>query len=72
MIFFTNPVYVFHLTRTDRYIEWDSMFLKSEFFKDVSILIYIVFLSRLKLDRRLQCAEHELQKAVLLGSLCYR
>lgn len=51
MIFFTNPD-VFHLMHTDRYIEWDSVFLKSEFFKDVSMLICMAFLSRLKLDRQ--------------------
>lgn len=42
MIFFTNPD-VFHLMHTDRYIEWDSIFLKSEFFKEVSILMFVFF-----------------------------
>jgi len=46
---------------TDRYIEGDSVFLKSEFVKYVSILTYGVFLSRLRLDRRIPLAEHELQ-----------
>lgn len=71
MIVFINPD-ILHQMHTDRYIEWGSMFLTSEFFMVVSILACVIFISRLKLDSLIQLAEHRLQKAVLLGSLCHR
>lgn len=49
MIVFLNPD-VFHQMHTDRHIKWGSMFLTSEFFMVVSILVYVFFISRLKLD----------------------
>lgn len=69
MIFFTNPN-VFHLMHTDRYIEQDSVFLKSEFFKDVSMLIYVAFLSRLKLDRQSNLQNMSCKRQCLLRAVC--
>lgn len=71
MIVFINPD-ILHQMHADRYTEWGSMLLTSEFFTVVSILACVIFISRLKLDRLIQLAEHRLQKAVLLGSLCHR
>lgn len=69
MILFTNPD-VFPPMHTDRYTEWDSVFLKSEIFMDVSMLIYVAFLSRLKLDRQFNLQNMSCKTQCLLWAVC--
>lgn len=46
------------------------MFLKSEFFKDVSVLIYVAFLSRLKLGRQFNLQNMSCKRQCLLWAVC--